>query len=278
MVHDGAPGTSGTLERRLADAPSAPLGVLDVPGFANLRDVGGLVTADGGRVHSRRLLRADMPAILTAEAQARLRAVPVTTIVDLRDEDEVAASGPVYADAGFRVVRRPIFDGSAASFVEQDVTLLDLYRHLVSVRGRTLTDAVRAIAQADGSGAVLVHCTAGKDRTGLTVALALLAVGASASAVVADYALTQRLLRGPWLEHRLRVLQAHHGTDLSGSVELLAGSPPRVLTAILAEIDAAWGSPVGFLRAHGLTTAELDRLRVRLATAPADPEPTGLGA
>lgn len=278
MAHDGAPGTSGTLERRLVDTPSAPPGVLEVPGFANLRDVGGLVTTDGGRVHSRRLLRADMPPTLTAEARARLRAIPVTTVVDLRDEDEVSASGPVYAEAGFRVVRRPVFDGSAASFVEQEVTLLGLYRHLITVRGRTLADAVRAIAQADDSGAVLVHCTAGKDRTGLTIALALLAAGASASAVVADYALTQRLLRGPWLEHRLGALQAHHGTDLSGSVELLAGSPPRVLTTILAEIDAAWGSPVGFLQGHGLTTAELDRLRVRLASAPADPRRSELGA
>jgi protein-tyrosine phosphatase len=243
---------------------------LQVRGFANLRDVGGYRAGRERTTRWRTLLRADMPQDLDPVDRPPLVGLPARTVVDLRDDDEVADAPSVFTHARFDVVRCPIFDGSAASFVERRVTLTDLYAHMIGSCGRTLARAVRAIADSDPAAAVLVHCSAGKDRTGVTVALALSAVGVETSDVVSDYARTEGRLRGPWLERRLRELGAHHGADLSGSAELVGGSPAAVIVAALDLVDARWGSPRGYLLDHGLTSRDLERLTARL-TEPASP-------
>ncbi|MCC2309372.1 tyrosine-protein phosphatase [Cellulomonas chengniuliangii] len=194
-----------------------------MPGFANLRDVGGYRIGATATARWRSLLRADMP-----HEPVDLRAladVPVGTVIDLREDDEALETASVFVERGFHVVRRPVFGGTAESFVSRRVRLTELYTHVVTACAPGLTDAVRAIADAEASSAVLVHCTAGKDRTGLTVALALRAVGVDRRDVVSDYVATEARLRGPWRDRRLAELEEHHGADLSGSSQLLFGSP-----------------------------------------------------
>ncbi|GAA3821140.1 tyrosine-protein phosphatase [Cellulomonas soli] len=243
--------------------------VLRAGSFVNLRDVGGYRAgrAEGagraGRVTRwRRLLRADLPAGAGRREAEGILALGVRRVVDLRDAAERAEVPSPFRAAGLDVVDVPLFGGSAESLVAAGVSLPGLYAHLLGERGESLAEAVRVVAS--GSSPVLVHCTAGKDRTGLTVALALAAVGVDRATVVADYAVTQDLLAGAWLERRVAELEAHHGAGLGDRVELLGGSPPRVLEEALVEVERRWGSVHGYLVAHGLDPAELAALRAFL--------------
>lgn len=123
--------------------------------------------------------------------------------------------------------------------------------------------------EADGAaaGGVLVHCTAGKDRTGLTVALALRAVGVARDDVVANYAETEARLRGPWLEEKLELLRRFVGDDAEQYTEVLVTSPAEVLEEFLDTVeDGSREATRPYLRAHGMTDAELDALTARLLT------------
>lgn len=242
--------------------------VLQVGPYANLRDVGGYPTHDGRTTRWRTLLRGDLPATARTADVHTLTDLGVGLVLDLRDPAEHTEVPSPYRAAGLDVAEVPLFSGSAESFVADGVTLADLYRHLLDERAAQLTTAVRTIARATTP--VLVHCTAGKDRTGLTVALALAAVGVTRATVVDDYALTARLLAGDWLARRIAELEAHHGQPLGDRAELLAGSPPHVLDDALAAVERRWGSVHGYLVAHGATPVELSALRARL-TQPSDP-------
>lgn len=239
-------------------------GDLDLRGFANARDLGGLPVAGGGTTRTGVLLRADLPRDPDPDELAGLAATGLV-VVDLRDDVEVAQTPSPFAIGGARVVRVPVFDGSAADVVADGANLAALYGRLVATRGPAF--AAVAAEAADSPGPTLVHCTAGKDRTGVAVALVLAAVGVPRQVVVEDYARTGERLAGPWLERRLSELSALHGRDLSAHAELLGGSPRAALDRALDQVDQGWGSAAGYLHAHGLRSDGLDRLRDRLVAA-----------
>ena len=111
---------------------------------------------------------------------------------------------------------------------------------------------------------MLVHCPAGKDRTGLVVAFALLAAGVDRVEAVADYAQTEDNLRGEWADGMLALVTSHGEEPTPAIVELMTASPAPMLEALLDRIDAEFGSIHGYLLAHGLTDADLRRLRTTL--------------
>ena len=107
---------------------------------------------------------------------------------------------------------------------------------------------------------VLVHCTVGKDRTGVTVAIALAAAGVDREAVIADYARTEALLPAERNARVVAGIRSMHPENVH--VEALATrSPAPVMRALLERLDREYGSPAGYLRAHGLGDDELRRLR-----------------
>ena len=109
-----------------------------------------------------------------------------------------------------------------------------------------------------------MHCTAGKDRTGVAVAVILDAVGAERDAVIDDYAQSERNLAGPWADRMLAGIE-QMGAPLTPEVrELVTGTPPAAMAQAFAWIDERGGS-ADYLRSGGLTEAELDGLRARLA-------------
>ncbi|WP_136032598.1 tyrosine-protein phosphatase [Microbacterium sp. PF5] len=230
--------------------------VLDVEGVSNVRDVGGM-PAEGGRIRSGVLLRSGQLSTATAAGAAVLRDA-VARIVDLRDGEEVAAE-PSEID-GPETTHLPLFLGSVRSFFESDVSLDDLYLHLLEESGDRLVEAVRIIAAGDPT---LVHCTVGKDRTGVTVALALSAVGADREAVIADYALTESQLPPERSRRIAEYLRSQH-PEAVHAVALATQSPADVMRRLLAQVDERWGSAAGYLRANGMTEGELDALRAAL--------------
>src|SRR5262249_4927503 len=182
---------------------------VELEGAANVRDLGGLATQDGGETVGGRLLRGDNLQELSPSDVARLVGnIGLTTVVDLRSTAELVSEGPAPLDA-IAVVRHahhPILpeQGSATDVVadvllvqdrdEQDRSrypadpLCGHYLGYLEDRPDQVVAALRSVAAANG--AALVHCAAGKDRTGVVVALTLTAVGVRPQDVVADYAAT----------------------------------------------------------------------------------------
>ncbi|WP_309101888.1 tyrosine-protein phosphatase [Microbacterium sp.] len=233
--------------------------ILDVEGVTNVRDVGGMPAA-GGRIRSGVLLRSGQLSGATASGADALRA-RVKHIVDLRDSEEVAAEPTEIP--GPDTTHLPLFLGSVRSFFEADTSLDDLYVHLLEESGERLVAAIRIIAQ---GAPTLVHCTVGKDRTGVTVALALAAVEADRDAIIADYALTESQLPAERSQRIAAYIRAHH-PEAVHAVALATQSPAEVMRALLERVDERWGCAAGYLRANGMSDAELAALRETLVEA-----------
>ncbi|MGN8027464.1 tyrosine-protein phosphatase [Microbacterium sp. 22242] len=230
--------------------------MIEVEGVVGLRDAGGM-PAESGRIRTGRLFRSGSLAAVDAEGAERIRAL-VRRIVDLRSVEEVAAA-PTPID-GVRIISLPLYHGSPRSFFEEGYDLVGIYRHLLAESAPELVAAVRAIAAGEPT---LVHCTAGKDRTGLVIALALSAVRADRDAVVADYALTGALL--PEAErHATSERLRRTYPDSPHAAVLATESPAEAMRDVLAELDREHGSVRAFLAAHGLVDDELAALDAAL--------------
>lgn len=261
---------SGRTDRSAARGVSTPGDARrPAPGpFWNLRDTGGLPTPAGP---TRRgvLLRGDLPVATgtadLAEVAAAVEPLGLGLVVDLRSDEEATDSPSAFAALGLPVVRHDLLGVPASLVVDQAWTLRRLTTHLLLARGETLVAAARDVARTPGP--VLVHCTAGKDRTGVLVAALLHAVGVPAREVAADYAVSGRRLGGAWLDRRVVELRGLHPEGTVLDPALLAGAPAGLMLELLVGVRRRWGGAAGLLRAHGLDAADLEALRARLVTS-----------
>jgi hypothetical protein len=190
-------------------------------------------------------------------------------VVDLRSAGERGAGHPLASDAT-EVVALPLLAAAnpvrmAAEPAADALDLPAIYRDIVTTGAPALAEIVRAAAERPTP--VLVHCSAGKDRTGVAVAVVLLALGVPVEAIVADYRLTEANM--PAVAKRLA--GAWQGDDAAEVMELLTRTRPDLLEApafaIEAVIDAIASHPggaAGWLLEHGLEPETLDALRGRL--------------
>jgi protein-tyrosine phosphatase len=227
-----------------------------VPGAMNLRDVGGLPAATG-RTRSGVLYRSGNLAQLDDRGIEALGRLGLRRVIDLRADDEVEHAPSRIEGLDLMTQRAPLVLGSVASFFEDDIPLDEMYRRIVEDSADRVLAVVRGII-ADQP--VLVHCTVGKDRTGVTVALTLAAAGVDEDAIVADYARTEGLLpegRNRSVIERLRSLhpEAIHLEDLA------TRSPAPVMAGLLEGLSERYGSPTDYLRVHGMGDDELVALR-----------------
>ena len=197
---------------------------------------------------------------LTPRGVQQLRARGVQLVVDLREDVERGAAPPAGADHGIAVRHVPIYRSPEGPPVAGSMTAV--YRSILTDRGPALAEAVSAVAGSPGP--VLVHCTAGKDRTGLVVALALGAAGVAQDAVVADYARS-----GPEVaRHRADAVAltlaalALTTDEQREATRLHLESPAAVLEQALAQVDARGGA-ARYLLDHGLPAQDLASLRRR---------------
>lgn len=234
-----------------------------VPGAINFRDVGGLSAGDG-RTRSGVLYRSGNLAHLTGRGIKALDSLGVRRIIDLRADDEVTRDPSRVTGLDLHIQRVPLFLGSVRSFFEEDLSLAQMYRLIVEESAAGVVDVVRGII-ADPP--VLVHCTVGKDRTGVTVAVALAAAGVDEDEVVADYARTESHLPASRTRKVIKRLNKLH-PEAVNLEELATRSPAPVMRGLLGELADRYGSAADYLRAHGLTDDELVELRRVLVEAP----------
>jgi protein-tyrosine phosphatase len=171
-----------------------PSRTLDFEGCVNFRDLGGYRTTDGRTVAWRRLFRADGLHKLTPADRGQLVDLGLTTVIDLRtlDEAEQRGSFPV-DDVPVRYVGLPLTDVLPATEELPDwgeaAYVATRYGDMVSQGGAVLTEAIHVLAAGDSLPAVM-HCSAGKDRTGVLSALVLAFLGVPDETIVEDYALS----------------------------------------------------------------------------------------
>ena len=234
-----------------------------IEGTHNFRDVGGYPAA--GRITRRgQLYRSDALNGVTATGAADLAMLRIGIVVDLRTELELAQDHSADVLPGALRVHLPIHGGSRRSIMEGDhVSLEKLYLHVLEDSGWSLAAAVSVIAES-GQTPVLVCCTAGKDRTGLVVALALEAAGVDREAVVADYMQSALNLDGDWMDQTLSFMVSN-GVPISPALfEMIGGSPDRAMSRVLSALDKQYGTVAGYLRAHGLLEESLEALHEKL--------------
>lgn len=246
--------------------PNDPRRILPVPGATNMRDLGGYQTASGQTTRWRRLLRGDSPHRMQPAGDQALRDVGLRSVIDLRSHAELSEEpNPFAALADIDYLVRPVFDDLAPTMQvikqrEPGDLLLDFYISALSGNAPAIRAVLGAVAAAP-EGAVLFHCTAGKDRTGIIAALLLANAGVSRGDIVADYALTGPRI-APLVQHLLERTRAHGG-DTEIHARFLRCDPPT-MSATLDHLEARHGSVPGYLRDIGLDPAEVEALRDRL--------------
>jgi len=251
---------------------------IELEGAANARDLGGLPTTDGAKTIGGRLLRSDnLQELSPADVAILVQEVGLTTVVDLRSTAELTAEGPAPLDAvpGIRHVHLPVLpEGGTATDAVADVLLTRAdrdhsrfpdnpraghYLGYLEDRPAEVVAALRTIAESEG--AALVHCAAGKDRTGVVVALALVVAGVRTDAVVADYAATAE--RTEAVLARLR-RSATYARDINRRPADSHQPRPETMTAFLEQLDARYGGVTSWLTDHGFSESDRQRLYARL--------------
>lgn len=228
---------------------------LDWPDCRNVRDLGGLPTADGRRIRDGALIRADSLQHLTPDGVEAVRRAGVSRVLDLRSPAESStyptpfAEGPV----GLQVpVQDPADPQGHATIVEVCIDMLDRHPDLFA-------GALAAIVDAP-PGAVVVHCHGGKDRTGMVVALALAVAGVPEDEIVADYYLTRERLASYLAEQ----LAAEPDESRHALMIEFRDTRAEAIVAILDHLDQRYGGAEAYLRTGGLTSDQLEALRSRL--------------
>lgn len=239
-------------------------------GLVNLRDVGGIALTSGGSIRSGVLFRSEsLQEASDADARVLLDRYRVVNVVDLRSARETVTEG-----------RGPLGSSSVTYLnIPLNPAPVELVSDTARPPGDLTAQVYRSFADDPDGGLprvfwllpellaspTLVHCAAGKDRTGLVIAMILEVAGAERDAVVADYLasaanndrVNEMLSRSPRYEaHMSKVHPEFY------EVHALA------ITTYLESLDRDFGGVRGWARSRGLTDAQLDRIASHLIVDP----------
>ncbi|MFE0099726.1 tyrosine-protein phosphatase [Streptomyces sp. NPDC059009] len=253
----------------------------ELAGVRNFRDVGGLPTVDGRRVAPGRLFRSGHLAHATEADATFLSSLGLHTIFDFRNAADQRLEGPDVELPGVRNVNLPLSDpADGAEFwtmvrdgnTDQLRSILgdgkaagrmtDSYRSIVTERTAEHSRVLHSLA--DDSVPALMHCAAGKDRAGLSIAVTLLAVGVERDAIEADYLESNAA-------HRRYKVRRHSDSAEAMSPEIMELLSPlfdaraEYLAAAFDQIERTWGDTETYLtQGLDLSAQTREQLRARL--------------
>lgn len=255
-----------------------------IDGVTNMRDLGGLPTIDGREIVRGQIFRAEaMAAAGVGEVYAvhddgmaeRLEPLNLRAIVDLRTELECESVPCLWAPTvGAELINIPIREGAPGSDTDIFAMLIDgrlstvsderfgqFYLETLERRAQDLGQAISVIAETERR-PILVHCTGGKDRTGIVVALLLDVLGVPDELIIDDYTETGRN-RPDRVLHYERYL-AGHGLTVDDARALFE-TPHATMQRMLDHVRSEYGTSEEYLvRWAGVPSESIDRLRAEL--------------
>jgi hypothetical protein len=225
------------------------------------------------------LIRSDNLQSLTAQdVHVLVEDEQLELILDLRTDVEVKLEGPgpLTTEPRVRIEHHSLYpDSGGNTDLDADTVrpwgpphddespaeppVVRAYMSYLRRRPDSIAESIRAIAHADG--AVLVHCAAGKDRTGVVIALALDAAGVERDAIAADYLATGERIDA--IMARL-ISSPTYRAELEGHDPQRHAPPPGTIERVLELVDTRFGGSHAWLRSHGLDESDLERLTQRL--------------
>jgi protein tyrosine/serine phosphatase len=220
-----------------------------------VRDLGGLSCGDS-TVQRGRLVRASMFGTLSPAGREAMRAHGIRTVIDLRTAEEIAEApspfrdGLTYRHAPFIAARTMGLHRAAV-----DGTMSDELLRL-AVPGGGLATAVGAIA--DSEPGMVIHCLAGRDRTGIVVAVVLSAVGVPDAEIVADYVASDAELADDYV--RFKGENPDKAAEIDAAIERRAWTMGEVLVTL----RLAFGGAGTYLQTAGVSAAQVDAIRAKL--------------
>lgn len=245
-------------------------------GLYNARDLGGFPTRDGGTTRFGVFVRSEAPVGLPAEDIDYLRAYGITASMDFRSRGEMEAR-PSDLAALMPYYPRPLFHEAAIvggkkppmpqklSWGEQYITMAEDSRDWA-------LDVLEIAANCPG--ALLYHCTTGKDRTGLMTCYLLSIAGVAREDIAADYCVSQVYLEPVY--QKIREGKMHLGPKLEkeGGMEgpkmdeSFFQTPASAMLTLIDYLTERYGGPVEYLRIIGLPEHTIAALRTKLAEQP----------
>ncbi|MGW4568372.1 tyrosine-protein phosphatase [Streptomyces sp. NPDC004561] len=253
----------------------------ELAGVRNFRDVGGLPTVDGRRVRHGVLFRSGHLAHATGEDAVFLAGLGLHTIFDFRNAADQTLEGPDVELPGVRNVNLPLSDpADGAEFwkmvrdgdLDQLRAILDdgkgaarmvtSYRTIVKERTAEHSRVLHSLAE--DSVPALMHCAAGKDRAGISIAVTLLAVGVEREAIVADY-LESNAKHRRYKVRRNGSASSAYTPEVMELLSPLFDARAEYLAAAFDSIEETWGGVDPYLeQGLGLSPETRERLRARL--------------
>jgi protein-tyrosine phosphatase len=245
-------------------------------GTKNLRDLGGYKTSDGRRIKWGLLYRSGRLDELTENDQEYFSKLNIGVVCDFRREDEqVRCPSRLPKNKSIDVVDLPIGAGSTKRFLDQiesrqvsDDNMMgimeEIYLDFARNQAEPYGEMFRRLLEAENEG-MLIHCTAGKDRTGFGTALILAALGVAPETIMADYLLTTRYFP---IDHEMRIMAERYEIPLDYYMKIMRPVfevHPRYLQVAFGEIEARFRTVGNYLEeALGVTPEVREELRSRL--------------
>jgi protein-tyrosine phosphatase len=224
------------------------------------------------------LLRADnLQSLSPADIRRLVDEEALEVVLDLRTDTEVEREGPgpITAEPAVRVEHRSLYPDSGGNTdldaavkpwgredqegLPDETPIVRAYMSYLRRRPDSVVASIRTIARAEG--AVLVHCAAGKDRTGVVVAMALDASGVDREAIVSDYVATEERIHE--IFGRLMSSPTYR-EGLEGTYPSTHSPQVQTMERLFALVDEGFGGSAEWLIAHGLADGDLERLRLRV--------------
>jgi protein-tyrosine phosphatase len=230
----------------------------------NFRDLGGAPTVDGRSVRCGRLYRSDSLHRLTEAECAQLCALGVRTVLDLRRPHEIARDGRIRDITGLSYVNiHPVHrEWNPAAYNPADGParfLADRYLEMAEEGAEGLGEAVRFLSDG-GNAPVVMHCFAGKDRTGVLAALTLCLLGVPDPHIAVDYALSEPSQASV----SAQILAESGGDELAPPPAGFLACPPEAIMIFLTELRRRYGSVLRFAAGAGVTPEHVAALRAHM--------------
>ncbi|MCH9670750.1 MAG: tyrosine-protein phosphatase [Gammaproteobacteria bacterium] len=232
-------------------------------GCFNFRDVGGYVTTEGRAIRRGKYYRAGRQDRMSADDLTRLSGLGIKTQIDLRKPEEIAQQGvgPL-GEMGANYVNIAVIPDGGSDHLTQLVgdTGISGERYLGYLDfGDEAWHRLFTILANSNDHPVLLHCTAGKDRTGVSTAFLLSVLGVERSIIEADYALTNRDVARQ-ADFIARTTGFPPGVDREAMMHA-AGVPPEAIGVFLDGLEERHGSTVNYLRSIGIGDATFAAVR-----------------